>query len=48
MKHDCNPLLKSWNRYLKDAVTFIVLRRYGAGHLGGERRDRRRKPKVRR
>ena len=44
MKH-CNPLLKSWNRYLKDAATFVVLRRHGAGRLGSEKRGRRSKAK---
>ena len=47
MKH-CNPLLKSWNRYLKDAATFVVLYRHGAGRLGSERRGRRIKRKARR
>lgn len=47
MKH-CNPLLKSWNKYLKDAATFVVLRRYGAGRLGSERRSNLIKRKVRR
>lgn len=40
MKHHCNPLLKIWNRYLKDAATFVVLRQYGAGILGSERKIR--------
>jgi len=47
MKH-CNPLLKSWSKYLKDAATFVVLRRHGAGRLGSERRSRRVKRKARR
>lgn len=48
MKPYCNPLLKSWNQYLKDAATFVVLRRHGAGRLGSEHRERRTKRKVRR
>lgn len=48
MKHHCNPLLKSWNKYLKDSETFVVLRRHGAGFLGSERRGRRVKKKGRR
>ena len=48
MKHHCNPLLKSWSKYLKNAATFVVLRRYGAGRLGSERRERRVKRKARR
>lgn len=48
MKH-CNPLLKNWNRYLKDAAKFVVLRRIGRGFLiGSERRARRIKKKDRR
>ena len=45
MKLHCNPLLRSWNKYLKDAATFVVLRRHGAGLLGSERRGRRGKKK---
>jgi hypothetical protein len=45
---DCNPLLKSWNQYLKDAATFVVLRRYGVGRLDSERSGRRTKRKARR
>jgi hypothetical protein len=48
MKHHCNPLLKSWNQYLKDAATFVVLRRYGVGRLGSEKRGRWVKKRVRR
>lgn len=44
----CNPLLRSWNKYLKDAATFVVLRRHGAGVLGSERRGRKAKRKARR
>ena len=47
MKLHCNPLLRSWNKYLKDAATFVVLRRHGAGRLGSEKRGRLSKPKNR-
>ena len=48
MKHHCNPLLRSWNKYLKDAETFVVLRRHGVALLSSERRGRQTKKKARR
>ena len=33
MKAHCNPLLKSWNRHLKDAEKFVALRRDGRGFI---------------
>lgn len=44
----CNPLLRSWARFLKESATFVVLRKYGAGHLGSERRVIKTKKKARR
>jgi len=40
MKHHCNPLLKSWEQYLKSTKEFVILRRYSAAVLESEVRHR--------
>lgn len=44
----CNPLLKNWDRYLKDAAKFVVLRRYGRGFIVRHTSIRQIKNKARR
>jgi hypothetical protein len=36
MKHHCNPLLRSWERYLKQTALFGMLRRTGRGYVASE------------
>lgn len=48
MKTHCNPLLKSWNDYMRDAAKFAVLRRECRGFIVGHPSARRIKKKGRR
>lgn len=43
MKHHCNPLLRSWERYLKQTAMFDSLRRIGRGYVESELTPRARK-----
>jgi hypothetical protein len=41
MKTDCNPLLKSWNQFVKLKHTFYRLRRNDRAHMASEVEARR-------
>jgi hypothetical protein len=48
MKHDCNPLLKSWNEHMKAAQKFNSLRRECRAFIASDRTAARTKKKARR
>lgn len=33
----CNPLLRSWNKYLNDTAAFVVLRPFGHAFVESDR-----------